>query len=995
MGEVYLADDPNLHRRVAIKVLRADLTTNKDRLQRFKREAQAASSLNHPNILTIHEIGSENEDHFIVTEFVDGESLRQHLVREPFELHQVLKIGIQLGAALGAAHAAGIVHRDIKPDNIMLRRDNLVKVLDFGLAKLNEPESAGETEQVTWALPLTTPGVVMGTAQYMSPEQARGLPMDARTDIWSLGVVLYEMVTAHLPFTGNTMSDIIVSVLTTHPPLLTTYRADVPAELERIITKALRKKEEERYQVVKDLELDLKSLKQRLEFEAELSRSGEGRRSGEHWVIASGEHSQTAETVVAERHAPEASSASRIETRLRPVRRGTDPRTVFTGSGDSETRTVLANIGRLTSFARQRWKALAAVAVFCVVALAAVGVYLRLHRSVKLTDKDTIVLADFINTTGDSVFDGTLRQGLASQLEQSPFLSLMPDERIGKTLALMERPKDARLTQQLARDICRRTGSKATIEGSISGVGGPYTLTLKAVDCQSGDVLMEVQERAARREQVLQAEGSAATKLRKVLGESLASIQKYDVAPENVTTGSLEALRAYSQGHRAATISADYKGAVLLFQEATRLDPNFAMAYARLAAASIWTGNGPSPENARKAYDLRERVSERERFYIESTYENFVTENLEASRKIYERWMQLYPRDDVPPYQLANIYGVFGEYDKVLHLKQESLKLEPHNPATYLGLIGAYMAMNRFDEARATIEEGRAQSKDYPGFHTSSYFLAFLQHDTAGMEREVAYLTSSPASSTWVLCYQSDTLAYGGQMSRARELAKRAVEEFKRAGQTGSAGEVQSRAALREALMGNLTLANHEAEEALNLTNRKDPQARYSQAVPATVFALAGDSAKATRLADDLERLSPENTKLNCHYLPMIRGATAMKSGNPAKAIEALSVGERCELGGGTDIRLYRVYLRGIAYLAMRQGTKAAAEFQKILDHPGVVANEPIGALAHLGLGRACAMAGDTTKARAAYQDFFALWKDADPDIPILKEAQAEYGKMK
>ncbi len=506
MGEVYLADDLNLHRRVAIKVLSADLTTNKDRRQRFEREAFTASSLNHPNILTIYEIGSEKEFHFIATEFIDGESLGQHLRRESFSLPEVLEIGIQVAAALAAAHAAGIVHRDIKPDNIMLRRDRVVKVLDFGLAKLSEPEiSVLETEVPTKARPLTTPGIVIGTARYMSPEQARGLPVDARTDIWSLGVVLYEMVTGHAPFSGKTMSDVIVAVLSTHPTPLIAFAPNLPAELERIITKALRKDEEERYQLAKDLGLDLKALKQRLEFEVELERSGEGRRSG---------------------------AGRRLVT--------------------------------LTAF----------------------GVYRRWPKSVKLTDKDTIVLADFTNTTGDSVFDGALRQGLAAQLEQSPFLSLLTDDRIAKTLPLMERPKDAHLTQQLARDICRRTGSKATIEGSISGIGGPYTLSLKAVDCQSGDVRAEVQESAERRDQVLEAMGKAAAKLREKLGESLASVQKYDVPPENVTTGSLEALRAYSQGHRAQTMSGDYKGAVSSFEQATRLDPNFAMAYARLAVVS-------------------------------------------------------------------------------------------------------------------------------------------------------------------------------------------------------------------------------------------------------------------------------------------------------------------------------------------------------------------------------------------------------------------------
>ncbi len=410
---------------------------------------------------------------------------------------------------------------------------------------------------------------------------------------------------------------------------------------------------------------------------------------------------------------------------------------------------------------------------------------------------------------------------------------------------------------------------------------------------------------------------------------------------------------------------------------------------------SPWAGTGVSPENARKAYDLRGRVSERERFYIESTYENFVNENFEAARKIYETWIQLYPRDDVPLSNLAGNYPITGEYEKALLMWQASLRLEPNNPGKYLMLVGAYMALNRFDEARATIEEARAHNIDNPGFHHPLYFLAFLRGDTAEMEREVAFLTSLPASSTYKLYVQSETLACGGQMYQARELVKRAVEDSKRAGKVEAARGFQVQSALREALMGNLTLANREAAEAVNLTNNQDPTAMNIQSVSATVFGLAGDSAKATQMADDLDRRFPQNPFMRFHYLPMIRGATAMKSSNPAKAIEAFAVGERNELGRGTSINFYRIYLRGLAYLATQQSAEAAAQFQKILDHPGLVLNSPIGALAHLGLGRAHALAGDSVKAKTSYQDFFALWKDADADIPILKEAKAEYEKLK
>ncbi len=952
MGEVYLAYDPNLHRQVAVKILSADLTFNKDRLHRFEHEAFTASSLNHPNILTIYEIGHESEYHFIVTEFIEGESLGQHLTREPFNLDEVLQVGIQVAAALAAAHAAGIVHRDIKPDNIMLRRDHLVKVLDFGLAKLNETEGAGlDTEVLTRALPLTTPGVVMGTARYMSPEQAHGLPLDGRTDIWSLGVVLYEMVAGHQPFTGKTMSDVIAAVLTTHPPLLTRYRADVPAELERIITKALRKDEEERYQLAKDLGQDLKTLKQRLEFEAELQRSGEGRR------IVTNSDSQTAETLVAEpkdsaadhlHRALVAASVSDLEAGLTGVKRDTDPQRAFTAT-EAKTGSptlpdaAIPRISRLASFAHRHWKALAAIAVFGIVVLATVGVYLHLHTSIKLTDKDTIVLADFTNTTGDSVFDGTLRQGLASLLEQSPFLALVSDDHIAQTLALMTKPKDARLTDQLARDVCQRTGSKATIEGSMSGTGGPYTLGLKAVDCRSGEVLADVKEKVDNREQVIPALGKAAAKLRDELGESLASVQKYDVPAQNVTTGSLEALQAYSLGSKAWHVNADFKGAIPSFERAVSLDPNFAMAYVALATNNQNIGESTrAAESARRAYDLRQRVSERERFAIESTYELNVTENYEAARKVCELWARAYPRDNVPPNYLGNIYATQGDHERALAARQESLRRDPGNVVGYSNLMFAYVMLNRLDEAKATIQEAQAHNLDSLQLHLGLYQISFLQQDTAGMESTAALLISKPGGSPFALSFESDTAAYRGQMSQARELTRRAVDDVQHGGNNSRAAAFLAQAALREALVGNLDLAKRQAEEARSLSDIK-----YIQGLVAITFGLAGDSAKATQLADDLAQRYPESTSIRFHTLPMIRAAIAARGVNAGIALEEPAGSATYELGN-----LYLAYLRGQAYLGAGQGPQPAAKFQKILDHPGLVMNQSFGALAHLGLGQ-------------------------------------------
>jgi tetratricopeptide (TPR) repeat protein len=763
---------------------------------------------------------------------------------------------------------------------------------------------------------------MMGTVAYMSPEQVRGEDLDTRTDIFSFGIVLYEMATAQQAFQGHTTGVVSEAILNRAPAPLRRLVSYDGLELERIVTKALQKDRNLRYQTAADLRSDLLAYKSNVD-------------------------------------------AGRA------------------------TKTSLTK--RLAVFPK-RWIARIGAAVVSVGLVAAAWLLYPRHAHA-LKSTDTVILADFTNTTGDPVFDGTLRQGLASQLEQSPFLTLLSDERIAQTLTLMTKPEDSRLTHQLARDVCQRTGSKAIIEGSISALGSQYALHLKAVDCLSADVLVESLETANGREQVIPVLSEAATKMREKLGESLATVRKYDIPAENVTTGSLEALQAYSLGYQAMNVKADYKGAAPLLERAVSLDPNFAMAYGRLAYDYRNSDDYVrAAENARKAYDLRQRVSEREKFYIEAAYELIVTENLEAARKIYELWAQLYPRDDVPPNDLGLIYYYLGDHEKCLSLTKESLRLDPGSAISTANLIGAYISLNRLDDAKATIREAQAHNLDLPRFHIPLYKIAFLEHDAAGMEREANSLVGKPELETAVLYYESETAAYGGQFSRAHELARRVIETHQRAGRKEMAAAYEAQAGLRQALAGNLPLAKHQAEDALSLTDNK-----YIVGASAIVLGLAGDPAKSTRIADDLAHRFPENTSIQFHYIPMIRGAVAMQSGNATKAIEALALGAPYELGETVwldYLRLYLIYLRGRAYLATHQGSPAAEEFQKILNHPGLVVNEPIGSLAHLGLGRAYAMAGDSAKAKSAYQDFLGLWKDADPDIPILKEAKAEYAKL-
>jgi eukaryotic-like serine/threonine-protein kinase len=641
-----------------------------------------------------------------------------------------------------------------------------------------------------------------------------------------------------------------------------------------------------------------------------------------------------------------------------------------------------------TSTARfLRWSPVAGLLL-----VAAMVAVLVSSRSAKLTDKDTVVLADFTNTTGDPVFDEALRQGLSSQLEQSPFLNLLSDDRIAQTVSLMSQPKDSHLTHELAREVCQRTASTAVLDGAIAQVGTHYLLTLNAINCSNGDSLGSAEAQAADKNHVLDALGTVASEIRSKLGESLASVQKYDAPAESVTTPSLEALKAYSLGYQAFVAKSDYAVAIPLFQRAIGFDPNFAMAYARMGTAySNLYQTVRAAETVRKAYELRQRVSERERFYIASHYELLVTGNLDAARKTYEISAQTYPRDT----QLSNlglIYSELGDYDKALATYQEALRVNPETGTRYANLISGYRQLNRLDEARATARQAQAHNIDSPLIHLSLYWVDFLQHDAAGMELEAAKLMGKPGHEDRMLNCESDTALYGGQLARARILTRRAVESAEKGDEKEAAGLYEAEAAVHEALVGNTDLAKHQAQAALALSNGRD-----LEALSAVALGMAGDSKHATRLADDLRRRFPEDTIVQSHYLPAIHAAALLRNSNGGDATQALAATPSNELGGNLETLnfvLYPAYLRGEAYLEAKQSTAAATEFQKILDHPGIVRSEPIGALAHLELARALALSGDGARAKTAYQEFLTLWKDADPDLPVLRQAKVEYSNL-